>query len=233
MSLRFGQHTGGVDTAGGRVRSVVVVDDQRTFADLLREVVDGMPDLECIGAAYDLDTAVDLVSALRPDVVVMDVRFQGDSRDGVTATAEITARFPSTMVLLLTASADQSLITRAAKAGACGLAAKSGSLTDLISALRTIRPGGLTVHASLTGAMADQPQTSAGLLNLLSPRERDVLGMLTIGLDSRAVADQLDISLHTCRGYVKSLLRKLGAHSQLEAVAVARRLGYVDAASRV
>jgi DNA-binding CsgD family transcriptional regulator len=63
----------------------------------------------------------------------------------------------------------------------------------------------------------------------LSQRELDVVGMLSLGMDTRSISDHLGISLHTCRGYVKSLLVKLDAHSQLEAVATARRHGLLDA----
>jgi DNA-binding NarL/FixJ family response regulator len=103
---------------------------------------------------------------------------------------------------------------------------KDGSLSDLLVALRTARRGVLVVHHSLLSDAVTTHATEQGAPRVaLSRRERDVLAMLTVGLDVRSIADQLGISLNTCRGYVKTLLHKLDAHSQLEAVAIARRLG--------
>ncbi len=212
-------------------RRVVVVDDHTTFADLLRGAVDADPGLECVGVAYDLAAGVALVAAERPDVVVMDVRFHRSERDGLSATAEITRASPDVAVVVLTGHADTGLIRRGADAGACALVPKDGSVSYLMTVLRTARRGGLVVHPDLmrdlvTGALPERAQYPP-----LSRRERDVLGMLTIGLDARAISHQLGISVHTCRGYVRTLLSKLNAHSQLEAVATARRLGLLDAES--
>jgi len=213
-------------------RTVLVIDDHRTFADLLEVALSAEPDLHCLGVAYDLDAGLSLVELHRPDLVVLDLQFDGDQRDGMDVAAIVTARYPETRVVMLTGHADPGLLKRAADAGASSLMPKDGSLPDLLLALRTARRGGLVVHPTLLKTLVSgrrlehRPQTS------LSNREHDVLSMLMIGLDARAIADQLGISLSTCRGYVKTLLRKLDAHSQLEAVAIARRQGLVDADDR-
>ena len=204
--------------------TVVVVDDHRTFADLLQIGLSTEPGLRCVGAAYDIASGLELVHRLQPDLVVMDVQFGEPDRDGVSATALITSAHPATRVVLLTGHADPLLLKRASDAGACSLMPKDGSLTDLLSALHHARNGGLLVHARLlksliSGHHEHLPQAA------LSPREHDVLAMAAVGLDVRTTAQQLGISPSTCRGYVKTMLRKLGAHSQLEAVAIARRQG--------
>ena len=205
-------------------QSVLVVDDQRTFTDLLEATLSAQPDMDCVGSAYDLGTALALVERHRPDVVIMDVHFEGDQRTGVEVAGEIVANYPGTQVVLLTGRADPSLVRAAADAGVSSLIVKDGSLKELLTALRTVTPDGLAVHPtllrSLVGSEAVTPKTTE-----LTRRESDVLAMLVIGLDARAISDQLGISLHTCRGYIKTLLRKLNAHSQLEAVATARRQG--------
>lgn len=156
----------------------------------------------------------------------MDYEFSGGSQDGIDATAAITSRHPDVHVVLLTGHAGPGLVRRAAEAGASSLMPKDGSLSDLLDALQTAGPGGLLVHPDLLLAPQDGP-TRASPTNALSPRERDVLAMLAMGLGATAIADHLGISKNTCRGYIKSLLWKLNAHSQLEAVAVARRQGLV------
>ncbi len=207
-------------------RRCVVIDDHRIFADLLRSGLSTAPDIECVGAAYDLDSGLALVEKHRPDLVVMDYHFRGEQRDGIQATSIVVRQHPNTCVVLLTGHAGPDLMGRAAAAGASSLMPKDGALPDLLVALRTARRGVLVVHHSLLSNAVTTHTTEPGSPRIaLSRRERDVLTMLTVGLDVRAIADQLGISPNTCRGYVKTLLHKLGAHSQLEAVAIARRLG--------
>ena len=189
--------------------TVVVVDDHRTFSDLLALALTAEPDFDCVGKATSVATALAMVEDLRPDLVLMDVRL-GDG-DGVAATAELTRSYPDLRVVVLTAHADLALMKRAADAGACCLLPKDGSLPDMLEALRRSRRGGITM-----------PQ-----LPTLTRREHDVLMKLAIGLDARAIAKHLGISVNTCRGYVKSLMLKLGAHSQLEAVVIATNNGLV------
>ena len=216
----------GLGTDPGLPRSVVVVDDHRLFADLLAEGLAEAPDLVCVGVAYDLDEGLSLVERTRPDLVVMDYEFEGSESDGIEATRLIGERHPGCRVVLLTGHAGSDLVGRAAAAGASSLMPKDGSLADLLVALRTAGRGVLVVHHSLLAGTVTRPAGSAAGPRVdLSRREREVLSLLTVGLDARAIADQLGISLNTCRGYVKTLLHKLDAHSQLEAVAVARRMG--------
>ena len=102
---------------------------------------------------------------------------------------------------------------------------KDGALNDLLAAIRTARRGQVILSPSAIAAghgSADVPVS-------LTPREHAVLEMLGDGLDAQGIARRLGISLNTCRGYVKTILSKLGAHSQLEAVAVASRLGLLTA----
>jgi two-component system nitrate/nitrite response regulator NarL len=210
-------------------RRVLVVDDHRTFADLLQFALNAEDGLSCVGVAYDPVTGVEQVGSQRPDLVVMDYDFAGDELDGVMATAAITARYPDVHVVLLTGHADSILMQQAAEAGASSLMPKDGSLPDLLDALQRTGPGGLLVHPTLLRAIKESAEETASTDTPLSPREHDVLAMLAIGLRTGAIADHLGISKNTCRGYVKSLLWKLDAHSQLEAVAIARRQGLISA----
>jgi len=211
--------------SGPLPRRVLVVDDHRTFADLLQFALDAEEGLSCVGVAYDPVTGLGLVASQRPDLVVMDYEFAGEELDGVMATAAITARYPGVHVVLLTGHADSILMQQAAEAGARSLMPKDGALPDLLDALQTTGPGGLLVHPTLLRSIAEATEDAVGVDTPLSPRERDVLAMLALGLRTGAIADHLGISKNTCRGYVKSLLWKLDAHSQLEAVAIARRQG--------
>ncbi|MFC6286402.1 response regulator [Nocardioides sp. GCM10027113] len=210
---------GGADGEGSRApttRRIVIVDDHRTFVELLSHALDGVPGLQCVGTAYDPDAGLTLVARLRPDLVVMDYEFPGHT-DGLTAAAQIRARFPDVHVVVLTGRADPRMVQRAAEAGASSLLPKDGSLPELLEALKHAGAGGLLVHPKLILGPALEDQ------NLLSRRELEVLTMLAVGLTATEIAEQLGITRNTCRGYIKSVLWKLGAHTQLEAVALARR----------
>lgn len=204
---------------------VLVVDDHQTFADLFEVGVRTQPDLLCVGAAHSVEAALRKVDELRPDLVVMD--YQLEDGDGLTATALITRRYPDIRVVILTAHAHEDLVRGAALAGACCLLPKNGSLPDLLEALRTSRHSGLVVDPALLKSLVSAPV--AGETPALSPREDDVLQMLAAGLDVRSIADRLGITPSTCRSYVRTLLTKLDAHSQLQAVATANKLGLLRA----
>jgi DNA-binding NarL/FixJ family response regulator len=216
------------DTAPQTLTSVVVVDDHRTFSDLLSMALEHQPDFTCLGTAANVTEALVMVDRLRPDLVLMDVRL-GDG-DGVAATAELTRLYPELRVVVLTAHSDATLMQRAAEAGACALLPKNGSLPDMLHALRTARRGGLVVDAALMKFLvsAHPPAGDHDYLEPLTPREGEVLRKLADGSDARAIARDLGISVSTCRFYVKSLLVKLDAHSQLEAVVIATRRGLVN-----
>ncbi|WP_310529211.1 response regulator transcription factor [Nocardioides sp.] len=219
----------GVHTDQGRsTRSVVVIDDHSTFAELLKFAIDSDSELRCLGVAADLVSGLRLVATQQPDLVVMDYEFSNDEGDGLTATAAITSRFPGIHVVLLTGHADSTLVRRAVEARASSVLPKNGSLRDLMDALKSAGKGGLLVHPGLLGPAkgpAGGGDRRDRTENPLSRRERDVLAMLMLGMRSDAIAQELGITTSTCRGYIKALLWKLGAHSQLEAVAIARRRG--------
>lgn len=212
-----------VDAAPMRV---LVVDDHRTFAELLSLALDAEPDLECVGHAQTSAEALECAARLRPDVILMDLRLP--DQDGISTTAELTSRDPDVKVLILTAHATSAEFSRAAAAGASGFLAKDGALTEVLTALRTAHRGSLVLPPTVVAAFSAStvPRPSGPATNL-SPRELEVLRLMGRGQDPRAIAKQLGVSLNTCRGYVKSILAKLEVHSQLEAVVSASRSGLI------
>jgi DNA-binding NarL/FixJ family response regulator len=199
---------------------VLVVDDHRTFGDLIEIALASEGDLDCVGTATTVSRAQAMVSALRPDVVVMDVHL-GDG-DGIAATHELTAADRDLRVVILTAFVDQALMRRAASAGACALLPKDGSLADLLGAVRGAQRGQFLVHPRLVSEMG-RAVVPAQRQPELTPRELQVLQMLGAGAGAHVIARELGISVATCRGHVKNVLVKLGAHSQLEAVVIAMK----------
>lgn len=239
-SLPPRQPSGVERSTGGRTypRRILVVDDHRTFAELLTMGLDSQPDLTCVGHAQSSDEAFRLVREVRPDLVIMDLQL--GQEDGVAVTRQLLQEFPGLAVVVLTAHADTRHLARAAAAGACAFVSKTGALEEILATVRAARPGQLLLDPDLLSALAAPGRGEAAGAGMdgeepsaarhvpvvdVTPRERQVLELLGQGLDARVIARTLGISLHTSRGHVKSLLAKLHAHSQLEAVVNATRAG--------
>jgi DNA-binding NarL/FixJ family response regulator len=157
--------------------------------------------------------------AARPDAVVLDYRLpDGESLE---AAEQVLSHAPATRIILLTAHPFHDLLSRAADIGICGLLPAHGTLDSLFDAIKHARPGAMVIHPSF---LVPVPEPSGVSLPPLRRRERQVLALLAEGCDARAAAKRLNVTLNTCRGYVKSVLSKLDAHTQLEAVARRMRL---------
>ena len=208
---------------------VLVVDDHRTVADAMALAMAAEPGIECLGAVHSAREARATAHGFAPDVVVMDVNL-GDG-DGIEVAAELTRRSPGIRVIILTAVVDASLLRRAADAGAVALLAKDGTLTELLAAIRASSWDGFVVHPRVLRRLMDCVDEPAEHVRL-TVRENDVLSLLAEGMDVQAIASRLGITVLTCRGYLKNIMAKLDAHSQLEAVVKARRIGLVRSSGR-
>lgn len=211
------------DAAAGEI-SVLVVDDHRSFGDLLAAALATVSGMRCVGTATSAADGIELAARLRPDVVVMDI--QMPRQDGLSATRQILAASPGTVIAVMTAHRDPEWVSRAAQAGACGFIPKDGSLEEMIEVLRRVRPGQMLVAPS-TFASAGISSVGHEDAPRLTDRELEVLRLSGQGLTASGIGRVLGISLHTCRGYIKSLHAKLGVTTQLEAVVKAQHLGLI------
>jgi DNA-binding NarL/FixJ family response regulator len=210
------------------VLRVLIVDDHRTFAELLALGLDSQADIRCVGHVQQAAGAADAVAALQPDVALVDVHLGQD--DGLVLAADLHAQHPQLRIIALTASLDPVNIARAAKAGVCAYLPKAGALEEVLNAVRTARVGHLVLppHMVLDLLAMDRSapaEARPGRAAVLTAREQQVLEGLSEGMDVTAIAKRLGIRTSTCRGYVQNVLTKLGAHTQLEAVAQARSRG--------
>jgi DNA-binding NarL/FixJ family response regulator len=212
---------------GDEVITVLVVDGHQTFAELLGVALRGQPDLRYVGHARNGEQAIRLAAELRPDVILLDPELP--DADGIAIAEMLRHRQPDTRVVILTASSEATLVGRATAAGAAGFLSKNGALGDVLHAVHTAHGGGMTVSTDILARLLRSTTPVVGPRGGgLTAREHEVLELMASGLDPRAIARRLGISLHTCRGYVKAVLAKLDAHSQLEAVAIATRRGLVQ-----
>jgi DNA-binding NarL/FixJ family response regulator len=214
--------------------TVLIVDDHLALVECLAMVIDELPDLECVASVATLADGVAAARRLAPDVVLLDVRLPDG--DGVDAIGRFRAASPTARVVILTGYTDLEVLTRAAGSGASGFLQKDSSVEAIVHAIRSARDGDIlvdqTILVSILGGLrpASTPRGAVGIPSL-TPRELDVLALMGEGLDPHAIARLLEISLNTCRGYEKSIMAKLHAHSQLEAVVLASRRGLLGIAS--
>jgi DNA-binding NarL/FixJ family response regulator len=219
MTLAATDHA--LTTDGARV---LIVDDHRTFADMLAWSLEGAG-MVPVGTANSAAEAVAMAAELRPDIVVMDIEMP--HQDGLAATRRIREVSPRTIVAVVTAHRDPDWVVRAAQAGASAFIPKDGSLTEMIEVLGRVQAGQMLVAPSTfaSGPTSGAPAGGPVLRPVLTRREQEVLDCLGRGMQVKMIARVLGITLETCRGYVKSLHAKLGARSQLEAVIKAQQVG--------
>jgi DNA-binding NarL/FixJ family response regulator len=201
--------------------TVLVVDDHRCFAELLSAALDSVPGIQCVGTASSAAEGLERVRELRPTVVVMDISMPGT--DGLVATRRLREASPETAVAVVTAHQDGEWVARAAQAGASAFIPKGGSLDELITMLKEVRPGRMRVAPSVLRADVPGPDAHE-LPDQLTPRELEVLRYLGQGLQAKGVAKVMGISVHTCRGYIKAVYAKLHATSRIEVVNRGRQL---------
>ncbi|HEX2075402.1 MAG TPA: response regulator transcription factor [Geodermatophilus sp.] len=207
---------------------VLVVDDHRTFAELLSGAL-AAGGMQSLGTAHSAAQAVAMAQELQPDIVVMDIEMP--RQDGLAATRRIREVAPDAVVAVVTAHRDPDWVVRAAQAGASAFIPKDGSLAEMIDVLTRVQPGQMLVAPStFAGRSATAPTapSTADARPQLTRREQEVLDCLGRGMQVKSIARVLGITLETCRGYVKSLHAKLGVRSQLEAVVKAQQLGLLS-----
>ncbi|MEU1544290.1 response regulator transcription factor [Nocardia sp. NPDC005745] len=208
---------------------VVIADDHAAIRAGLRMILDVEGDIEVVGEAADGDVAVAQARALRPQVVLMDVRMPG--MDGIAATERITADGLAKVLILTTFDVDE-YVFRTLRAGASGFVLKSTSGRALVEAVRAVAAGDGVLAPEVTPAVisifaasnqaAAQPAPAG--LDELTDREREVLDCLADGLSNAQIAGRLFIGETTVKTHVSRVLTKLGVRSRVQAAIVAREI---------
>jgi DNA-binding NarL/FixJ family response regulator len=215
--------------------SILLVDDQELLRMGFRMVLDAQPDFEVVGEAASGDQAVALVQGQAPDVVLMDVRMPGT--DGVEATRQIVAAGSRSRVIILTTFDLDEYAYAALRAGASGFLLKDAPPGDLISAIRAVASGDAVVAPSTTrrllSSLAHQlPRSNSRdddhpRLQLLTPREREVMIAVSRGLSNAEIAEALVLSEATVKTHVGRILAKLDLRDRVQIVVFAYDQGLV------
>jgi DNA-binding NarL/FixJ family response regulator len=214
------------------VISVVVVDDQALVRAGFRVLVDSSSDLEVLGEAADGIEAVQMVRQLRPEVVLMDIRMPG--MDGIEATRQIVGapEGAETRVLIVTTFELDEYVYAALRAGASGFLLKDTPPEELLDAIRVIAAGNALLAPSVTRTLiaefagrAAPLVKNADMLEMITPREREVLLHIARGRSNGEIADELHMSSATAKTHVSRLLSKLGARDRAQLVVMAYESG--------
>jgi two-component system, NarL family, response regulator LiaR len=198
---------------------ILLVDDHTVVRSGLSKFLMVNKDMKLVGEASDGAEAVQKVSLYKPDVVLMDLLMPG--MDGITATREITRKYPQVKVIALTSFAEQNMVQGALQAGAVGYLQKNVSAKELGNAIRSACEGRMTLSPEAAQVLANsvaQPQIPG---EQLTERERDVLRCMVDGLSNNEIADKLVVSLGTVKFHVSNIFHKLGVDSRVEAVKLA------------
>ncbi len=209
--------------ADDRQIRVLIVEDHKMFSEALRLALDETDDIAVTAAVETRAAAVQAARETRPDVVLMDYRLPDG--DGVAAAREIKNEFPATRIVMLTATSDDLVLRRAIEAGCSGYLTKDHTVEELILAVRAAHNGEAQISPAMLSRLLDRLGDRTRPGSDLTRRETEVLRLLARGLSNQAIATDLDIRLATVRNHVQSVIEKLRAHSKLEAVATATRLG--------
>ncbi len=205
---------------------VMIVDDHTMVRRGLSLFLKSYDDMLMVAEADGGEAAVELCASSQPEVVLMDMKMPG--MDGVTATRLIHQKFPAVRIIALTSFKEANLIQSALQAGAIGYLLKDVTADELVRAIRSARAGrpSLSPEAAevLVQASNDPPRPGSDLTS----REREVLELMTRGMNNTQIAAKLVVSPSTIKSHVSNILSKLGVASRSEAVAIAMRQGLVS-----
>ena len=209
--------------------SVLLADDQALVRGGFRLILDAEPDIEVIAEAADGGQAIDEALQARPDVVLMDIRMP--ALDGIQATRRLIPQLPATRVVMLTTFDLDDYIVDAFRAGASGFLLKTAPPQQLVAAVRTVHAGDALLAPASTRRLIEQsarPPAPAPALDMLTPREHDVLRLLARGLTNAEIAQQLVVEPSTIKSHVASVLAKLGLRDRVQAVITAYETGLIQ-----
>ena len=214
--------------------SVVLADDQALMRMGFRMVLEAEEDIAVVGEASDGTSALAQAKALHPDVILMDVRMPG--MNGIEATERIARECPGTRVLILTTFDLAEYAFAGLRAGASGFLLKDTRPAELAEAIRTVASGEAVVSPRITQRMLEMfasslpnsgapAQASDPRIDSLTPREKEILVLMSQGMSNAEIAEHLVVSATTVKTHVGNVLAKLDVRDRVQAVVVAYETG--------
>jgi DNA-binding NarL/FixJ family response regulator len=208
---------------------IVLADDHVILRQGTRQLLEHEPDIEVVGEASDGAEAVELVSKLKPDIVIIDVAMP--HMNGIEATKKIKEILPGTKILVLTGYDYDEYIFSLLEIGAAGYLLKDVSGDDLVGAVRAVYQGEPVLHPAVMRKLMNRFKTPTTRqtetpIDVLSEREMEVLKLAVSGKSNKDIADGLNISLRTVQAHMRSIFNKLGVGSRSEAIVSGLKKGW-------
>jgi DNA-binding NarL/FixJ family response regulator len=212
-----------------RAPRVLIADDQTLFRSGLSRLLDSDERINVVGEAADGADAVKLALALKPDVVLMDVKMP--NLDGIEATRRIASENPKIKVVMLTTFEADNHVIQALKAGACGYVLKDSQPEAIVSTILAVMSGERVMASAVANRVLEMltgASTPKEFYDGLTVREVEILKMLATGLVNKQIAFKLKISEKTVRNHVSNMYQKLNIYDRSQAVLYAVRKGLVE-----
>jgi DNA-binding NarL/FixJ family response regulator len=210
---------------------VLLADDHSIVRTGIRTILNDLAGVEVVGEAQDGREALDRIASLRPDVVFMDIGMK--NLNGLETTSRVTADFPGVRVLILSVHANEEYVWQALRAGAVGYLLKDAPPAEIEQALRAVMAGETYLTSAVSSKIvADFIQRSGNeksALELLTPRQREILQMLAEGRTAKVMARVLGISAKTVETHRAQLMERLDIHDVPGLVRFAIRVGLIQA----
>lgn len=210
---------------------VLLADDHTVLREGMRNLLEQEKDFEIVGEASDGEEAVELVSKLKPDVVLMDIVMPKIS--GIEATKQIKQVSPATNVLILTAYSDIHYILGLLEAGACGYLLKSARSSEIAGAIRAVLSGESVLDPVVTQKLLERlagtskKPSESEARGLLSQREIEILRLAAKGMSNQDIANVLFLSVRTVKAHLTNIFNKMGVGSRTDAIVKGLREGYI------
>ncbi len=207
--------------------SILIADDHGVLRAGLRSLLDAEPNFKVVGEAADGHETVRVAQELCPDLILLDISMPG--LDGIEVTKIIKAKLPKTQILMLTAHEDHALLLEAIRAGASGYVVKRAVEPELTSAIGAVMRGDLYVDPAVTRALipqaAGQSPSRPDYVEVLTPREIEVLQLIAEGNTNVQIAEVLTLSVRTVESHRANIMDKLHLNNRAELVRYARDRG--------
>lgn len=200
---------------------IAIVEDNKGIRESLAAYVHTDPELRCVCACGTAEEALEILPAQRPDVVLMDIQLPNQS--GIECTAGLKQLLPNVRIIMVTVYGNPDLIFKALRAGACGYLLKRCTPEELITAVREVQQGGAPMSREIARKvisyfqnLPEPPDTSSEVENL-SPREYEILELITQGFLDKEIANRLGLKPGTVRWHLQHVYEKLQVRSRTEA----------------
>lgn len=197
---------------------VAIVEDNRTTREGLRTIIDLSPDYRCVWACDTAEDALRVLPKHAPEVVLMDIQLPNMS--GIECVGRLKKLLPDVQVIMVTVYEDPDRIFSALRAGASGYLLKRSAPEQVLAAIREVQQGGAPMSGEIARKVIvhfQEQSNTAAEVEKLTPREREVLGLVAHGFINKEIAERLSVTVDAVRWHLKNIYAKLHVHSRTEA----------------